>query len=210
MKKKYLVACGGHGRVVLDAFLSNQTIVDGIIDGGIPRENSVFGIKVVGDDSFLLNVNASDVILINGFGISKNTKLRKGKYEEWISLGYEILGIIHPTVIVGLECSISASSQIMAGAVLQNRVVLEENVVINTAARIDHDCKIGKHVFVSPGVTICGGVVIETGAFIGAGAIILPGVHIGEQSIVGAGAVVTKNVLSNSTVVGNPARVLKI
>ncbi|MEQ9904676.1 hypothetical protein [Pectobacterium aroidearum] len=33
---------------------------------------------------------------------------------------------------------------------------------------------------------------------------------LGEHCIVGAGSVVTKNVLPNSVVVGNPARVIKM
>ena len=47
---------------------------------------------------------------------------------------------------------------------------------------------------------------MKRGAKIGAGAIILPGIVIGENAIIGAGAVVTKDVLDNTTVVGNPAR----
>ena len=44
--------------------------------------------------------------------------------------------------------------------------------------------------------------------WIGGGAIVLPGVKIGDRAIVGAGAVVTKDVLADTTVVGNPARPL--
>ena len=37
----------------------------------------------------------------------------------------------------------------------------------------------------------------------------LPGVTVGDYSIVGAGSVVTKDIPTNSIVVGNPARVLR-
>jgi acetyltransferase-like isoleucine patch superfamily enzyme len=43
---------------------------------------------------------------------------------------------------------------------------------------------------------------------VGYGAIILSGVTIGDSCIVAAGAVVTRDVPSNSIVVGNPARVV--
>ena len=49
---------------------------------------------------------------------------------------------------------------------------------------------------------------IGKNAFIGLGCIILPGITIGDGAIVGAGSVVTKDVLENSIVGGNPARVL--
>jgi maltose O-acetyltransferase len=45
--------------------------------------------------------------------------------------------------------------------------------------------------------------------WIGGGAIILPGITIGDDSIVGAGSVVTRDVPTCTTVVGNPARVVK-
>ncbi len=46
-------------------------------------------------------------------------------------------------------------------------------------------------------------------ASIGSGATILSKVTIGENAIVGAGSVVTKEVPTNTIVVGNPARVLR-
>lgn len=51
---------------------------------------------------------------------------------------------------------------------------------------------------------------IEIGenVWIGGGAIILPGVNVGDNAIVGAGAVVTKDVAADTTVAGNPARIL--
>jgi acetyltransferase-like isoleucine patch superfamily enzyme len=47
-------------------------------------------------------------------------------------------------------------------------------------------------------------------AFVGIGAIVLPGVTIGERAVVGAGAVVTRSVQSGSTVIGSPARPLRV
>jgi len=45
--------------------------------------------------------------------------------------------------------------------------------------------------------------------FIGANAIIMAGIKIGDEVIVGSGSIVTKDVPSNSIVVGNPARIIK-
>jgi acetyltransferase-like isoleucine patch superfamily enzyme len=45
--------------------------------------------------------------------------------------------------------------------------------------------------------------------FIGVKSIILPGIRIGDEVIVGAGSVVTKDVPSNSVVVGNPAKIIR-
>ena len=51
--------------------------------------------------------------------------------------------------------------------------------------------------------------VVRRGASIGSGATILCGVTIGKRAIVGAGAVVTRDVAEGTTVVGNPARVIR-
>jgi acetyltransferase-like isoleucine patch superfamily enzyme len=51
--------------------------------------------------------------------------------------------------------------------------------------------------------------VIEENVFIGSRAIIMPGVNrIGKNAIIGAGSVVTKEVLPNVVVAGNPAKVI--
>ncbi|MDN3476238.1 sugar O-acetyltransferase [Pseudoalteromonas sp. APC 3355] len=52
-------------------------------------------------------------------------------------------------------------------------------------------------------------IALGNNVWIGAGAIILAGVNIGENSIVGAGSVVTKNVMANTVVAGNPAREIR-
>ncbi len=51
-----------------------------------------------------------------------------------------------------------------------------------------------------------GTIAIKDNCFIGAKSIILPNTVIGPNSVVGAGSVVTKEVLPNTVVAGNPAR----
>src|ERR1700757_1631860 len=52
-------------------------------------------------------------------------------------------------------------------------------------------------------------IVIERNVWIAAGATIIGGVTVGENSVVAAGSVVTKDVLPNSFVGGNPAKVIR-
>jgi putative colanic acid biosynthesis acetyltransferase WcaF len=52
-------------------------------------------------------------------------------------------------------------------------------------------------------------IIIGEWAFIGARAFIMPGIEVGSCAIVGAASVVTRNVLPNQIVGGNPAKVLK-
>ena len=48
--------------------------------------------------------------------------------------------------------------------------------------------------------------IIGNNVFLGANAVVLAGVKIGDGAIIGAGSVVTKDVIENSVVAGNPAR----
>ncbi len=50
--------------------------------------------------------------------------------------------------------------------------------------------------------------VVEAGASIGANATVICGVRIGAGALIGAASVVTRDVLPNTLVVGNPARVV--
>lgn len=76
--------------------------------------------------------------------------------------------------------------------------------------------KIGKGTYIQHGVTI--GVnedtkeapTIGTKVRIGARSVIIGGVHIGNNAIIGAGSVVVHDVPDNATVVGVPAKVIKI
>lgn len=52
-------------------------------------------------------------------------------------------------------------------------------------------------------------ITIGDNAWLGGGVIVLPGVTIGQDAVVGAGSVVTRDVASNTVVVGNPARVVR-
>lgn len=200
-----LLAAGGHGSVVLDALLASGTRVAGIIDPGRPVGSAVFDVPVLGGDEWLDHAKPDDIFLVNGIGANPCNNLRSRFFDTWKQRGFDFLSVQHPSAVVGRGTSLSEGSQIMAGSVLQCRVSIADNVVINTRASIDHDCKIGVHAFIGPGVTLCGDVCIGDNAFLGAGAIVLPGISVGNNAIIGAGAVVTRDVHSGELVVGNPA-----
>jgi acetyltransferase EpsM len=82
-------------------------------------------------------------------------------------------------------------------------------VLVNTAASIDHDNRIGDYAHISPHVTLCGHVEVGEGTHIGAGAMVIPKVKIGKWSTIGAGTVVLHDIGDHVTAVGNPARILK-
>ncbi len=201
----YLLAGGGHAHVVLDALLSDGVQVAGILDPNLTPGERLFGIPVLGGDDYLVGLSAKDILLVNGLGANPETSGRAGLFNAMKARGFAFGSVRHRSAITGRECELGEGCQMMAGVVLQCRVRLGNNAVINTRASVDHDCTIGSHAFISPGAILCGDVTVAECAFVGAGAVILPGVSIGESAVVGAGAMVTKPVSAGWIVAGNPA-----
>ena len=94
----------------------------------------------------------------------------------------------------------------MAGAVLQPNVHCSKDVIINTRAGVDHDCRIGAHSHISVGATLSGDVSVGAMTHIGAGSTVNQGVSIGDQCMIAAGAVVVGDVASSEAFAGVPAR----
>lgn len=103
--------------------------------------------------------------------------------------------------------------EIHPGAKIGKRVFIDHGlgVVIGETTIIGDDCTIYQDVTL-------GGTgkdegkrhpTIGSGVTIGAGAKVLGPITVGDNSKIGAGAIVLKNVPSNSTVVGNPGRVVE-
>ncbi len=115
---------------------------------------------------------------------------------------------------IGKDCKIAAFVEIQKGVIIGDKCAIEAFVFIPTGVTIEDEVFIGPHVCftndkkpkaVNPGWKIVP-TVVKKGASIGAGSVILCGVTIGKNALVGAGSVVTKDVPSDTLVIGNPAK----
>ena len=117
---------------------------------------------------------------------------------------------------VGDNTEIGDNVKIGSLAHVDYDVKVGENTMIEGLVYIPPMSRIGKNVFIGPSVSLTNdpfppseklvGITIEDNAIIGSGAVIKAGVTIGKNSVVAMGAVVTKDVASDTVVMGVPAK----
>jgi len=117
---------------------------------------------------------------------------------------------IHPTAHISPRATLGEGTVVMAGVMVNADSRIGKHCIVNTSASIDHDCVLGDFSHVSPNATLSGDVHIGEGTHFGAGAVAIQGIRIGKWCTIGAGTVVIRDVPDYATVVGNPARIIKI
>jgi UDP-perosamine 4-acetyltransferase len=206
-KPVVILGGGGHARVVIDALRCAGHVIAGVIDPKAEVAKSLpAGITWLGAD--LSKARAAEVQLAIGVGsLEANAGgPRIRLFGEAKAAGFEIVSFRHPSAIVAGDVELGEGSQVMAGAILQPRVRIGINSIVNTGASIDHDCWIADHVHIAPRVVLSGTVEVGTGCHLGTGAIVIQNVRIGDWSMVAAGAIVTRDVPPGARVAPGPQR----
>lgn len=206
-----IVGTGGMGREVHDLVQAinvegTQFKVLGFLDSDpSKRDQLVQGVPVLGDLDWLSEHCSVEVAI--GLGSPR----QKRRVDEAVrTLGASFATLIHPAASVGRQVEIGEGSIVCASAVVTTDVSLGRHVTLNVGSTISHDCRICDFATLAPGVHIAGAVTLGEGADIGIGAVTIQGLTVGAWSIVGAGASVVRDVEPDVTVVGVPARVIKV
>ena len=188
-----VLGSGGHARVLIDALLLNSVKLLGTTDV-VPKNMSLLGVSYLGDDDVVERYSPNEVCLVNGVGSISQPYLREKLFKKFKNLGYKFINVIHPFAVIAADVRLGEGVQVMAGAVLQPGSVIGDNVIVNTNASVDHDCRIGQHVHLAPGVVVCGNVCVEELGHVGAGAKILQSVRVGAHALVSASTLVKSDI----------------
>jgi UDP-perosamine 4-acetyltransferase len=201
-----VLGAGGHAKVVIEILQANGEKVDYCVRGPQGPETCA-GIAVLEGDRNLPLLRRRGYC--RAFVAIGSNSIRQRVADVVRRAGYQLINAISPHAIISPSVRLGEGIAVMAGTVINAASVIEDLVIVNTGATIDHDCRIGCGVHIAPQCALAGNVTVGEGAFLGTGAKAIPGVQIGRRATVGAGAVVIRNIPDGAVAVGVPARVIK-
>lgn len=185
--------------------------IDGYVTARVPEADEVCRvgkqeIPFLGTDEYLLAKQETVNVAVCVGNPSLRKKIVEGlKKNSNIEFPNLILGNtkICDDVRMGEGCIVSMDSRI------STNVQLGDFVFMNTGSMICHDGRVADFVTLSPDAKLAGNVRVGRESEIGLGAKVIQGISIGERTVVGAGSVVVRNIESECTAVGVPARKIK-
>ena len=211
MKNIIIIGAGGVGREVsliiekINKLKATWNLI-GFIDDNINSWNRIInGYQIIGGMDLLetLPLDTYVVIAIANYNVKK-------KIVNKINNKFKFATIIHPKVYIHNYMNIGEGTIIYEGVILTANIEVGKHVIISPKCGIGHDSIIKDYVSLLWNVNISGNDIIEEGVMMGSGSTVIQGKKIGKASIVGAGAVVIKDVDIYSTVVGVPAKTIKV
>lgn len=207
MKKLVIVGAGGMGKEVAWMAKRSGREVLGFLDSSPDKQNTqIMGVKVLGPlDKVNEYIDCEFLIAIG------NPRSRKKIVEQYFfNREYHFATLVDPSVIIGTDVFIEEGSIVCAGSILTVNIKIGKHTIVNTNATIAHDVELKNFVTIAPNVSISGNVILEDYVEIGTNATIREKIHIQEGAMIGMGGVITKDVLKNHVMVGNPAKLLKV
>ena len=205
-----VIGAGGHGEVLINTLRMMGRQILFITDDSTDQHGKIVdGAEVRGAGDLINRINPDTVELVNGVGAVHRPLTRKKVFDCFKYRGYRFATVIHPSAVVATSAEIAQGAQIMSGAVVQPNAMIGVNVILNTRCSVDHDCVIGAHTHLAPGVTLSGMVSIGQMCHLGTGASVIQRVNIGHESMIAAGAVVIRDVPADAAVCGVPAALMR-
>jgi sugar O-acyltransferase (sialic acid O-acetyltransferase NeuD family) len=212
MKKIAIFGAGGLGREVLQIILDINELDEiwdfqgFIVEPEYFKNNTVHGYPVF-DCSKWLNNNFDTSIAV-AIGSSAQRFQAVSRIE---SAGHSNFAtLVHPRACLGRFVSLGEGTIICSGALVTTDIEIGKHAHVNIGVTIGHDVVLGDFSTLNPNVSLSGNVNVGLGAEIGTSSVVVPKCQVGKWTILGAGSVVVRDVLDNTTVVGSPARVIKV
>lgn len=116
--------------------------------------------------------------------------------------------VIHPNANISKTAQVGKNCLIYAGVVITSNAKIGNHVCILPNTVIHHDTKIGDYTLIGSNICVAGYTEVGVNCYLGSGSNIINNIKIGNGVLVSLGSNVVKDVLDNSKIAGNPAKVL--
>lgn len=200
-KPIFIIGAGGHSKVVRACIEDLGFKVHGYYDDRLEVGSFHLGTPVIGSISDLKDAKSHGFYVI---AIGSNDVRQEIANEfdlNWKSF-------IHPTAYVHHSVKIGQGTVILHESHVGPYSEIGDHCIINTKSIVEHDCEIEDFSHIAPGTVLGGSVSIGQGTLVGLNSTVLLNKKIGRNVIVGGNSVVTKDLASDKTYCGNPAREL--
>lgn len=210
MKHLLIIGAGGFGREIFNmapscrgygvdwdvkGFLDDTPDPLGGCGGYAPVVGKIHGYEPQPDDVFLCAIGS-----VQG---------KRECVETILAKGGEFISLIHKSVTFGRNCTVGRGCIMEMECRISCDISIGDFATIQDQCMFGHDVQVGAWCHLHPRVFLGGHAKLQEAVHIGYGAFIHPGKTVGANATVAAGAYVFRNVKPGTTVIGNPAAILR-
>jgi len=208
-KPVILFGTGTLSIMALNIFYQNDIIVYGLLDD----DPALHGKEII--ESMVLSTTEDDSYLqfigtkCEAFVALEDILLRK-HIVKLLNDERKVMPVnaLHPYSQIAKSAEIGHGNLIEAGTVIGAKVTIGNHCILSAGTCLEPKVTIGDYVQIGSGAIIGADVTIGNDVFIGAGAVIVSGVSIDSGARIGAGSVVISPVKKNTTIFGNPGKII--
>lgn len=209
LKKIIIIGAGDLGRELLwliddiNKVIPTYEVV-GFLDDNEKKIGTVLnGYKVLGTNDMAYKLNIPAVIAIQSGVLRKKIAEKLSDFDNWET-------IIHPSAHIADSTKIGKGCIVCAGVTISIDTIIGNHCFLNLSGIVGHDCILGNYVSILSNACVSGHVKIGECSYIATNSTIVPYAKVGSNCMVGAGSVVIRNVKDNVTVMGVPAKIIKL